>query len=107
MTKNNQNTENLFFIDIKNDCMECKDHKYNLDINDTVLFDKSIKAEPNSLAIIKNYQNEHTIVLLKETATSELVGVYINPKYNDLVIDIKEVVAIGIEVRKPARFLRG
>ncbi|MED7818312.1 hypothetical protein, partial [Francisella sp. 19S2-4] len=75
--------------------------------NDKVLFDKSIKAEPNNISIIKNYQDEYNIVLLKKISTKELVGVYINPKYNDLVIDIKEIVAIGVEARKPSRKLVG
>ncbi|MED7829148.1 hypothetical protein [Francisella sp. 19S2-10] len=45
--------------------------------------------------------------MLKKISTKELVGVYINPKYNDLVIDIKEIVAIGVEARKPSRKLVG
>ncbi len=106
MSKKNQNTKNLFFNDISNDCMECKDHKYNLDFNDKVLFDKSIKAEPNNIAIIKNYQDDYNTVLLKETANNELVGIYINPKYKDTVIDIKEVIGIGTKKLSNIRCFR-
>ncbi|MEY8765731.1 MULTISPECIES: hypothetical protein [Francisella] len=104
---NTNNTENLFFIDIKNEYMTNKDHEFNLDVNDKVLFDKSIKAEPNNIAIIKNYQDECNIVLLKKISTKEFVGTFLNEKYKGLEIAIKEVIAIALESRKPSRVFRG
>lgn len=102
---NTNNTENLFFIDIKNEQMTNKDHEFNLDINDKVLFDKSIKAEHNNIAIIKDKQDSCFIVLLKENSTKELVGTFLNEKYKELEIAIKEIVAIALEARKPSRKL--
>lgn len=101
------NTENLFFIDIKNEQMTNKSHKLNLDINDKVLFDKSIKAEPNNIAIIKDKQDSCFVVLLKENSTKELIGTFLNEKYKGFEIAIKEIVAIALEARKPSRILVG
>lgn len=100
MNKPNHNTENLFFIDVKNKQMIKKGHKFNLYISDKVLFDKSIKPEANSIAMIKNTQDECYIVLLKENTTKKLVGTFLNEKYKNIEIVIKEVIAIAREAHR-------
>ena len=48
------NLDNLFVVEITNDNMASTKHKFNLDIGDQVIFDMSLEAKENTLAMVEN-----------------------------------------------------
>lgn len=94
----NQNTENLFCIKIKNDAMSNSTHDKNLVKGDFLIFDKTLEAEPDRVAIVENNYNDTFIVLLSKNPKNELIGRFINENHKDVVIPVERV--LGIATKK-------
>lgn len=65
---------------------------------DQVIFDMSLEAKENTLAIVENeYGDTNSIVILQKNSKNELIGKFMNQDCNDIEIPIKRVVGIGIK----------
>ncbi|MEY8765730.1 MULTISPECIES: hypothetical protein [Francisella] len=96
MKKNN--IENLFCIEIKNNAMSNSAHDKNLVKGDFLIFDRTLEAEPNRVAIVENNNNDTFIVLLSKNSKNKLVGKFISENYKDVVIPVERV--LGIATKK-------
>ncbi|WP_150465767.1 hypothetical protein [Francisella sp. SYW-2] len=96
MKKNN--IENLFCIEIKNNAMSNSAHDKNLVKGDFLIFDKTLEAKLNRVAIVKNNHNDTFIALLSKNPKNELVGRFINENHKDVVIPVERV--LGIATKK-------
>lgn len=94
----NNNLDNLFGIEIKNDAMSNSAHDKNLVKGDFLIFDKTLEAEPDRVAIVENNSNDTFIVLLSKNHKNELVGKFISEDYKDVVIPVERV--LGIATKK-------
>ncbi|WP_143100013.1 hypothetical protein [Francisella sp. TX07-6608] len=107
MPKYNQNIENLFGITVKNSVMSNTTHDKNLIKGDFVIFDKSLEAKPNKIAIVENKYNDTFIVLLDKNPKNELIGRFISEDYKDVVIPVERVLGIATKKISNIRYFRG
>ena len=54
------NLDNLFVVKITNENMANAKHKFNLDIGDQVIFDMSLEAKENTLAMVENEYGDYS-----------------------------------------------